>query len=101
MKLREIAFSRSGDKGNTCNVVVFPYDDANWPLLQASVTVERVGELFGELVKGSIVRYELPGTCGLNFVMTEALEGGAANGLLPDPWGKAFQSLILDLELPE
>ena len=28
MKLREIAHARAGDKGNTCNICVVPYDEA-------------------------------------------------------------------------
>ena len=99
MKLREIAYSRSGDKGDISNVCLFVYDDANWDVLREQVTVEKVRDLFGPLVKGDIVRYELPGTKGLNFVMTEALAGGVSRSLRADPHGKAYQSLILDLEV--
>jgi len=99
MKLREIAYSRSGDKGDISNVCLFVYDDANWDVLREQVTVEKVRDLFGPLVKGEIVRYELPGTKGLNFVMTEALAGGVSRSLRADPHGKAYQSLILDLEV--
>tara|TARA_Y100000590_G_C14979727_1_gene735771 strand:- start:145 stop:453 length:309 start_codon:yes stop_codon:yes gene_type:complete len=99
MKLREIAYSRSGDKGDISNVCLFVYDDADWDVLREQVTVEKVRDLFGPLVKGNIVRYELPGTKGLNFVMTEALAGGVSRSLRADPHGKAFQSLILDLEV--
>ena len=45
------------------------------------------------------MRYELPGTKGLNFVMTEALGGGVSMSLRADPHGKSYQSLILDLDV--
>ena len=42
MKLREIAHSRTGDKGNTSNISVIAYDPRHFPLLQQQVTAERV-----------------------------------------------------------
>lgn len=99
MKLREFAYSRSGDKGDISNLCVFVYDDENWDVLQRELTVEKVREKFGSLVKGEITRYELPGTKGLNFVMTEALGGGVSRSLRADPHGKSYQSLILDIDI--
>ncbi|MGK0477018.1 MAG: hypothetical protein ACJAQ9_000038 [Ilumatobacter sp.] len=99
MKLREVAYSRSGDKGDISNICVFTYDDAHWDALRRELTVDRVRQKFGDLVKGEIVRYELPGTRGLNFVMTRALAGGVSRSLRADPHGKAYQSLILDIEV--
>lgn len=34
MKLRELAHSRTGDKGNTSNISVIAYDPANYQLLE-------------------------------------------------------------------
>ena len=99
MKLREFAYSRSGDKGDISNLCVFVYDDDNWEVLRRELTVEKVREKFGGLVKGEITRYELPGTKGLNFVMTEALGGGVSRSLRTDPHGKSYQSLILDIDI--
>lgn len=99
MKLRDLAYSRSGDKSDTSNICVFVYDDADYPLLVREVTVERLATLFGPLVRGSITRYEIPANKGLNFVLTEALGGGVSMTLRADPHGKSFQSLILDLDI--
>ena len=99
MKLREIAFSRSGDKGNISNVCVFTYDESNYEMLKERLTVEVVRKKYGELVKGNITRYELPGSKGLNFVLDEALAGGVSLSLRTDPHGKSFQSLILDIDV--
>lgn len=99
MKLREFAYSRSGDKGDIVNLCVFVYNDDNWDVLRRELTVEKVRNIFGSLVNGEITRYELPGTKGLNFVMTEALGGGVSMSLRTDPHGKSYQSLILEIDI--
>jgi hypothetical protein len=99
MKLRELAYSRSGDKGDTSNICVFPHKDSDYELLRHQLTVDVVRAKFGHLVLGDIVRYEIPANCGLNFVMTRALGGGVSMTLRPDPHGKSYQSLILDIDL--
>jgi hypothetical protein len=99
MKLYEIAMARSGDKTDTSNVAVWPNEDADWPLLREQLTIERVRERFGSLVKGEITRYEYPQLHVLNFVMTEALRGGVGMGMTLDPHGKAYQTLILEMDI--
>lgn len=101
MKLREIAWTRSGDKGDISNVVVYPFDDDNYERLREQVTVAAVRDLFGPLVRGEITRHEFKGVRGLNFVMTKALEGGTSNNLLVDPHGKCYQTLMLELEIDD
>lgn len=97
--LREIAFSRSGDKGDTINVSVIPYDKKHWELIREQVTIDVVRRLYAGLVSGEITRYELPGTRALNFVMKGALAGGVSMSLRVDGHGKSFQSLILEAEV--
>lgn len=101
--LRAIAFTRSGDKGDTANIGVVPYDERHYDLLCRTVTVERVGELFGPLVRGRITRYELPGIRALNFVLEHALTGGVAKSLNLDAHGKSWGNLLLRLviEVPD
>jgi hypothetical protein len=99
VKLREIAYSRSGDKGDTSNICVFVYDEADYALLRERLTADVVREKFGSLVHGEVTRYELPLVHGLNFVLTRALGGGVSLTLRADPHGKAYQSLVLDIEV--
>lgn len=101
MKLREIAATRSGDKGDVSNICVFVYDPADYPLLVERMTADAVRSLFGDLVRGKVTRYRLPHVHGLNFVLEEALGGGVSMTLRADPHGKSFQSLVLALELGE
>jgi len=95
--LREIAFARCGDKGDTANVGIVPYDELDYQVLLDQVTEGRVAELFGDLVRGTINRYEFTGIKALNFVMTKALGGGVSRSLNIDLHGKSYGSLILRL----
>ena len=97
--LREVAHARSGDKGDTSNVGVIAYDEADYPLLRDQVTAERVKALYGGLVRGDVDRYELPNVGALNFVLRQALQGGVTTSLALDPHGKTRSSLILDLPI--
>jgi hypothetical protein len=99
MKLREIAHSRTGDKGNISNISVIPYDAKHYPLLRKQVTAERVRAHFAGIVEGQVVRYELPNIAALNFVMTGALGGGVTRSLALDAHGKSLSSALLDLEI--
>jgi hypothetical protein len=99
VKLREIAYSRSGDKGDTSNVCVFVYDPADYERLRAALTADVVREKFGSLVRGSVTRHEIPSAHGLNFVLTRALGGGVSLTLRADPHGKSYQSLVLDIDV--
>jgi hypothetical protein len=60
MKLKEIAHSRTGDKGNTANISVIAYDPADYPLLERHVTAERVKAFFSEIVEGEVVATPFP-----------------------------------------
>jgi hypothetical protein len=97
--LGEIAHFREGDKGDTANVSVFPYDDADYDFIRHEVTEERVREAFGPMVKGAITRYEAPGVCGLNFVLGQALSGGSTKSLAADIHGKSWAGMIAGIEL--
>lgn len=99
VKLRELAHSRAGDKGNICNVSVICYDPRHYEPIKKQVTAERVKEHFKGVVEGEVVRYELPAIAALNFVMYGALAGGVTRSLRLDPHGKSLSSAILELEI--
>ncbi len=99
MKLREVAYSRSGDKGDTSNVCVFVYNPSDYERVRHALTAEVVRAHFGSLVLGPVVRHEIPQSYGLNFVLERALGGGVSMTLRADPHGKSYQSLILDIDV--
>lgn len=97
--LREICHSRAGDKDDTSNVALIAYDKANYEAIRKAVTADVVKQHFGSLVRGEVVRYELPQLGALNFVLREALDGGNTRSLRVDGFGKSFSSLMLSLEV--
>jgi hypothetical protein len=100
MTLREIAHARTGDKGETCNISLIAFQQADYPRLVRHVTADRVRALFDGIVHGDVIRYELPSIGALNFVMTRALGGGVTRSLALDAHGKSLGSALLGLEIP-
>jgi hypothetical protein len=101
MKVREIAHSRTGDKGNTSNISVIAFDAKDYDKLCKQLTPAAVKKHFAWVVQGDVVRYELPQLGALNFVMTKALGGGVTRSLALDPHGKCLSSYILEFELSD
>lgn len=99
MKLYEIAHSRTGDKGNISNVSLIAYDKKDYELLREKVTADKVKEWFADMVRGEVIRYELPQLGAMNFVMYDALGGGVTRTLSLDMHGKGISSYLLDMEI--
>jgi hypothetical protein len=99
--LRELAHSRTGDKGDTSNISLIAYDAADYPLLVRWVTAARVKAHFAGVVKGDVVRYELPKLGALNFVLEHALSGGVTRSLALDAHGKSLSSALLSMAIPD
>ena len=99
--LRELAHSRTGDKGDTSSISVIAFDPADYPLLVRHVTAERVRAHFAGIVRGSVTRYELPRLGALNFVLDRALGGGVTRSLSLDAHGKSLSSALLAMTIPD
>jgi hypothetical protein len=97
--LGRIAHTRSGDKGDTCNIGVIANEERYYPLLVEQITPGRVKAHFGCLVKGPVERFELPNLGALNFLLHEALGGGGTVSLRTDAQGKTFGAALLSLEI--
>jgi predicted RND superfamily exporter protein len=82
-----------------CYKLAINIKTADYEMLKEKVTPERVKEHFKGMVKGEVVRYELPNICALNFVMQAALGGGVTRSLSVDMHGKGFSSYLLDMEI--
>jgi hypothetical protein len=97
--LSQLAHTRSGDKGDTCNIGVIAHEDRYYPVLVAQVTPARVKAHFGDLVKGEVERFELPNLGALNFLLHQSLGGGGTVSLRTDAQGKTFGAALLSLEV--
>ena len=97
--LSQIAHTRSGDKGDTCNVGVIALQEKDYRVLVREVTADRVKKHFGELVQGEVERFELPNLGALNFLLHGALGGGGTVSLRTDAQGKTFGAALLSMEI--
>ena len=101
-KLRDIAHTRTGDKGDVYNISIVAFRIDDYPRLAELLTVERVTEHFAELLDLNghpVRRYELPRVGALNFVLPSILRGGVTRSLALDAHGKALGAALLDLAL--
>lgn len=97
--LNMLAHGRSGDKGDTSNVCIFARDPKDYEYLKRILTVERVRDYFGGMVKGEITRYDVDTLHGMNFVMKHALGGGATHSLRLDSLGKSMGSAFMRMKV--
>lgn len=99
IKLHDVAHARAGDKGETTNIGLFPYDEAHYPMLARHLTAERVAEHFAYMGLDSVTRYEVPSLGGFNFVLVGTRRGGVSAALDLDSHGKSLSFVLLALEL--
>ena len=99
MKLKEMAHSRTGDKGNISNISLIAYDKKDFNKIRQMITPELIKDNFEGIVKGDVVIYELPNLGALNIVMDQALGGGVTRSLSIDAHGKSLSSRLLELEI--
>ena len=100
IRLEQIASARSGDKGNHANIGVVAFTPQGHEFLRGALTTQRVVEFFADLGLTRVDRFELPRVGALNFVLYNALAGGASQSLRIDTQGKLLGTAILELELP-
>ena len=99
IRLREICYSRSGDKGSDVNVGIAVYDQKHYEWMKEHVTEEAMAEYLNETHFESVTRYELPKIGALNFMIRGGLTGGASMSLMLDGHGKSWSSILLDMQI--
>lgn len=98
--LVQLAWGRSGDKGDHCNIGVVARKPEYLPWIAATLTQERVAQWMGHTLdseKGEVLRWHMPGIHGLNFLLKHSLGGGGVASLRIDPQGKAFAQQLLEI----
>jgi hypothetical protein len=101
MKLNKIAHSRSGDKGDYSLVTAIVYDQKDYEIIREKLTVALVKKKYGDLVEGTITRFECPNLGMLIFQMERALGGGVTRSLRHDGHGKNMSNAMMDIDLPD
>ena len=101
MQLKDIAYARSGEKGDVVNVGVLALDDAAYQRLVRTLTPDRIKHHFGDWVRGDVEVFPMPNINGFNLLLHNALGGGATKTLRYDVTGKAFSTALLRMEVAE
>lgn len=96
-RLEDLAWARSGDKGDSANIGVITRNPLYLPYIWAALTPEAVAQVFSDELKGSVTRYYLPGTHSMNLVMSQVLGGGGVASLRNDAQGKSFAQRVLSM----
>ena len=95
MPLIRVAWGRSGDKGDSSNIGIIARRPEWLPLLREQLTEQRVAQWLAHLVRGSVTRFDVPGIHAMNFLCTQALDGGGMASLRNDPLGKGMAQILL------
>ena len=99
VRLGDIAYARSGDKGSSSNVgVIFKNKNCyDWAVINLTEIV--VGKYFKEIALGGVKRYLMDNINAINYILNDSLDGGGSESLLNDAQGKTHGQAILRMEV--
>ena len=103
VSLIDLAWARSGDKGDHSNIGVIARNPDFVPFIAAALTEQAVAEWMAHTLNaetGKITRWSLPGFNAFNFLLEHSLGGGGVASLRIDPQGKAFAQQLLEFPVP-
>lgn len=93
--LINLAWARSGDKGNHANIGVLPRHPQYAPWIWQGLTEGVIAERFAHFLRGPVERFFLPGTGAMNLLLRDVLGGGGVASLRNDTQGKTYAQLLL------
>lgn len=99
VKLAQLAFARSGDKGDVSNIGLMAKTKNIYEFLLRTLTPEKIKEYFGGMVKGGVEIYPVPKLDSLEIILRQALGGGATCTLRFDQTGKSMGPVLLGMEI--
>ncbi|MFN3232488.1 MAG: acyclic terpene utilization AtuA family protein [Alphaproteobacteria bacterium] len=103
-RLIDLAWGRSGDKGDKFNVGIIARDPDFLPWIRAALSEQVVEDWFAHEFEGAsnprVERFDVPGIHALNFLCHEALGGGGIATMRLDPLGKGKAQQLLEMEIP-
>lgn len=100
IRLGEVARCRSGDKGNHANLGVIALNQNDYEKLCKFLTPKIVEAMSKPLGVTKVERFELPNIYALNFMLYDALGGGASRSLRTDTQGKLIGTEALEWMIP-
>mgnify|MGYP003980624109 CR=1 FL=1 len=98
--LIELAWGRSGDKGNNANVGIIARKAEYMPYIWAALNEDAVADRFSHFLEGGVERFYLPGPNAINFFLHNVLGGGGVASLRNDALAKGYAQILLDHPIP-
>jgi hypothetical protein len=95
VRMKDLCLARSGDKGNSANLGVLARSRPIYDYMKIHLGGDIIRKWLGDLCQGEIVRYELNGLMGFNFMLGKALDGGGTRSARLDPQGKMLAAAFL------
>lgn len=99
--LIELAWARSGDKGDAFNIGVIARKPEYLPWIRAALSPDAMMTWFAHEFEGgknpAVLRYDLPGMNAVNLHFLDSLGGGQFASLRLDPLAKGKAQQLLDM----
>jgi Acyclic terpene utilisation family protein AtuA len=100
MTVFDLAYTRSGEKGETINIGVIARKPQYLPTLKAALTPEALRAHLPDLGDFGVTIYDLPGIHAINIVLDGALPGGLNASQRLDPAAKSIGQRFAGMQLP-
>ncbi|MGC1468914.1 MAG: DUF1446 domain-containing protein, partial [Sphingorhabdus sp.] len=95
----DLAYTRSGEKGETINIGVIARKPDYLPALRAALTPDALRSYLADLGEFKVTIHEVPGIHALNIVLDGALPGGLNASQRLDPAAKSIGQRVLGMRL--
>ena len=95
----DLAYTRSGEKGEMINIAVIARAPEHLGVLRAALTPSRLKSWFADLGDITVTIFDLPGPHAFNILLDGALPGGINASQRLDPAAKSFGQRLLSLPL--
>lgn len=99
LTVMDLAFTRSGEKGETINIGVIAREPGYLPRLKAALTPDMLKAHLADLGDFSVTIYDLPGIHAINIVLDGALPGGLNASQRLDPAAKSIGQRLAGMQL--
>jgi hypothetical protein len=98
--LIQLAWGRSGDKGNKANVGIIARKHEFYPYIVSALTEQIVAQRFAHFIEAQNIEenvdaYLLPGLHAINFLIHNVLGGGGVASIRNDAQGKGYAQILL------
>ncbi len=99
LRVQDLAYTRSGEKGETINIAVIARQPEYLPTLRAALTPDALIGWFADLAPFEVRIFEVPGIHALNIVLEGALPGGINASQRLDAGAKSCGQRLLGMKV--